>query len=149
MSVSKTLLIAACAAFASAGAFAGELDNVSGPQGLIVRQDAQGNREVFKAALSTNVASQAQAAQAIVEFVKPENQISSVQVGTELDQATSINSWYCGYNPYYANYGYYSYAYYYGYNQYSYYYPYYGYNYGGYNYYYYYASYYNYGGWRW
>lgn len=117
-------------------AHANELDPVASlPSALVVRESADGQREVFKAqAVVTNDAQALQAAQAL----RTEDKIS-VKNGTELDQTSSQNSWCYWRNPYY------SYGYYYGYysSGYSYYYyptyAYYGY--GGYSYYYYYYRY--------
>jgi hypothetical protein len=113
-------------------AVAGELDGVtqgSAPQGLIVRVDASGNREVFKAGGA--VANDADAAQAVATFVKNENLIAHVASASELDRSSSSEAWffwpgssYYGYSYWYANYSYNywpCYRWNYGYYNYSYY----------------------------
>lgn len=141
-------IFAAALALAGFAAFAGELDLPNGqklPQGIVVRVDANGNEEVFKAdgAKVTNDAS----AKAVVDsFVKVENKIAISSAKGELDQGSSSPAWFwggrgwgCGYYGYGCG-GYYNYGgYYYNYYGYNYnYYPCYGYNYGGYGYRYYY-----------
>ena len=91
------------------------------PKGLIVRQDAMGNDTVYKADLDT-VRDEADAKQAIADFVKPENQVAGARPLSELDQTTSTQAWYYWYTPQY-NYNYY---YYYSYNYTYNYQPYYG-----------------------
>ena len=121
---------------------AGELDRTGPavPQGLIVRVDNSGNREVFKAQGTNSVTDAATAADSASTFVQAENKIATVVPASELDQTSSDGAWYYWYNYSYSNYS----SYYYGYN-------YYGYNYyyrpcynwynAGYNYYNYYRRY--------
>ena len=121
----------------SVAAFGGELDPNAplAPQGLIVREDALGNREVFKAGFAQAVTDSQTAERAVADYIKSENLVANVRQGGELDQTTSQEAWYCWYNPYY------SYGYYYSnswYGSYYSYYPSYNYWYGGYNYSYYY-----------
>ncbi|HXH76184.1 MAG TPA: hypothetical protein VNJ08_14535 [Bacteriovoracaceae bacterium] len=130
------LLLAAL--FLSASVQATELDPSTAniPQEIVVREDAQGNREVFKVAPKANVGD-ADAAVAVVEnFVKASNKVSTVVAAGELDRTSSTEAWYYYYN---FNVGY-NYGYNYSYNWYGSNYnysPYYSYNYGHYNYYYY------------
>jgi hypothetical protein len=141
MKLFATLMIG-LASLTALSASAGELDAIGAPQGLIVREDAQGNREVFKADVAAPVTDSKSAEFALKSFVKPENLIKAVKPSSELDQTTSEGAWYSNYNNYYYSSYYYSYYY----SSYSYnYYPCYGYSYGGYSYYYYsynYSSYY-------
>lgn len=134
MKALSLLVLGAAMTFTGAYAQDGELDPQIAPQEIIVRVDAQGNREIFKVAVKSDVKDDASAASVIATFVKAENKVdASISLG-ELDQTTSTDSWYFYYNPYY------SYGYNFGYNYYGYNYnyrPYYNYNYGNYNYYYY------------
>jgi hypothetical protein len=116
------------------------------PQGLIVRINADGVADVFRAAGTESVTDQTSAAAAAAVFVQPANQIQNVKPLSELDKVSSdgacyywprygFNRGYGGYGNGFGcgnNYGYYwgGYNYYYNpcYNWYS----------GGYNYYYYY-----------
>ena len=119
----------------AAPAFAGELDRATAgaPQGVIVRVDASGNREVFKADLSAKVASDKTAQDAVTKFINADNRIAKVSPSTELDRTSSNEAWYYWNNPNYYS-SYYSYSYYnYSYN----YYPCYNWNYSNYSYYYY------------
>ena len=114
----------------------GELDPQVIPQEIIVRVDAQGNREIFKVAVKSDVKTDEAAADAVATFVKENNKVQTVVAESELDRTTSKDSWYYYYTPSY----YYNYNYNFGYNYYGYNYnytPYYYYNYGYYNYYYY------------
>jgi hypothetical protein len=99
-------------ALASASAFAGELDrnpSASVPRGVIVREDAAGNREVYRSDLEAAPTTDAAAAEAVAIAVNPENRIANVIAGTELDRTSSTEAWYCWNTPYY--YGGYNYAY--------------------------------------
>ncbi len=123
-------------AFALAATFstaqATELDQVHGaaPQGLIVRTDAQGNREVFKA--SAEVANQAAAEQLAPALTTTENKVQDVKAQSELDRESSNEAWFYYWNNWNWCYGY-------NYFGYTYYYrPVYNWYWGGYNYYYYY-----------
>ena len=128
------LVLGTILTIAGAHAQVGELDPQVAPEELIVRVDAQGNREVFKVVAKSNVENDQAAAEAVASFVKAANKVSTVVAESELDRVSSTDSWYYCYNPYFS-YGYnYGYSYY-GYNYY--YTPYYSYNYGYYNYYYY------------
>ncbi len=113
---------------------ASELDpQIMVPQEIIVREDASGNRQVFKVSDKKEVSDADSAIKAIDTFVTAENQVTSVLAENELDRTTSTEAWYYYYTPRW--YGY-NYGYYYG--GYNYYYrPYYNYSYGYYNYYYY------------
>jgi hypothetical protein len=125
--------IAFVLAVSFSAAQAGELDAIQGsaPQGLIVRADSQGHREIFKAEVKNAVQDQDAAARATSEFVKAENKIQDLKPAGELDRVTSHEAWYYWYNTnYYYGYYYYGYNYYYR--------PCYSWYYGGYNYYYYY-----------
>jgi hypothetical protein len=117
-------------------ASAGELDSSApvAPQGVIVRVDASGTREVFKANVTTQVSSDQAAAAAVSQFVSTENAVAKVSPASELDRTSSNEAWYYWYNPsYYSSY-YYSYSY----SNYSYnYYPCYNWSYGSYSYYFY------------
>ena len=109
-----TFLILASSAFSLATAtatFAGELDNTVGaaPQGLVVRVDASGNREMFKADMTTKVTDEATAADTNTRFVKNENRIAKVAPASELDRSTSTEAWYYWYAPSYMGSYYYSY----------------------------------------
>ena len=111
-----------------------ELDPQIVPEEIIVRVDAEGNREVFKVAVKNDVQNDEAAAEAIATFVNDSNKIVTVVADSELDRVSSTDSWYFYYYPYY------SYNYSFGYNYYGYNYnyrPYYNYSYGYYNYYYY------------
>jgi hypothetical protein len=115
---------------------AGELDPQpsSAPQGLIVRVNEHGLRQVFKAGDVRSV-NDAQSAEASVKAnVVAQNLLTDVQQVSELDRVTSNQAWYYWWNPYYSNY-------FYGYNYlgYNYFYrPWYTWAFNGYNYYYYY-----------
>ena len=127
-------LMLGLASLTALSASANELDAIGAPQGLIVRQDAVGNREVFKANFDQAVTNTASAKLAVEKFVTAENLIGAVQSASELDQTSSQGAWCSNYNNSY--YGSYYYSYYYSYSYYNYY-PSYGYSYGGYSYYYY------------
>jgi hypothetical protein len=124
---------------AAPAAFAGELDvTPSAPQGIIVRVDGNGTREVFKAALEAKIVDSQAAATATSQFVTEANRIQKVKSASELDRTSSNEAWCYWYSPsYYGSY-YYSYSY----ANYSYsYYPTYSWNWGAYSYYYYYYHY--------
>jgi hypothetical protein len=137
-----TLALLAALAFAgvsSNAVTAHELDNSPAvTPGLIVREDAQGNREVFKASGATQVENAETAAAANASFLTEANRIADVSPGTELDRASSSESWCYWYAPSYPGYYYYTYSTYrYGNPYYVSYYPTYYYNAYGYRYYYY------------
>ena len=123
---------------------ASELDPVvNAPAGVIVRENADGVKAVYKAELGTFVQNAEQAQDANREFVKSANRINDVANGTELDNTSSNESWcywtsysptyyYRSYSPYYYTYNYYGYS--------NYYYPSYRYTYSGYTYTYYYRN---------
>jgi hypothetical protein len=121
-------LLIGAALFFSMSAGAQELDPkvVLVPE-IIVREDAQGNREVFKVSEKVDVKDATDAVNAINSFVKPKNKIAKVILASELDQTSSTEAWYFwGWN--------------YGYHWYGtnfWYQPYFNYNFGFYNYYYY------------
>ncbi len=117
-----------------------ELDAIGAPHGLIVREDAKGNRVVFKANVEKAVKSDASAEAALATFVTPENKLAKVDATSELDQTSSNGAWYYGYYYYPTYFSPYYYSYYYSYSYYNYY-PSYAYYYGGYNYSYYYYNY--------
>lgn len=132
-----TVALAIASLYAAAPATAGELDRAvsSAPQGLIVRVDASGNREVFKAELSAPVASDAVAAKVAAQFATEANRVSSLAPASELDRSSSSEAWY--YWPSSSYLGGYSYSYWsYGYSWN--YYPCYSWNWSNYSYYYYY-----------
>jgi len=119
MKLIKTALLLSAFSMAS---YASELDPTPArPNSVVVREDAQGNREVFKADLTDAVTTDAQAAAAL-QVLTDANKVT-VLPGSELDQGSSQEAWY-----------YWNYGYGYGYNGYS---SYYGYSYRGYSYYYY------------
>ncbi len=130
----KTLSLAAALFCLIGTAFASELDpQVNVPQEIIVREDLNGKREVFKVSQKTEVSDADSAMAAVETFVTTENKVSSVIPQGELDRTTSTEAWYYYYMPtwYSYNYGYY-------YGGFNYYYrPYFYYNFGYYNYYYY------------
>ncbi len=137
----RFLQVAALGLFAGfSAAQATELDPkpAQRPSALIVREDANGQRVVFKSDLSTAVNSDEAAVQALAKLD------ASKQVATrssELDDGSSTEAWYSYYGSTYGygyNYGY-NYNYYYGYRPYGYYntyyyYPTYSYYYGSYRY---------------
>ena len=134
-----TLGTLACLAglMAATTAFAGELDSAvsSAPQGLVVRVDAQGNREVFKADSAAKVTSDATAEAVAAEYAVAAHQVAKIAPASELDRTTSSEAWYYWYAPTY--YGSYYYTYWntgYSWN----YYPCYRWYWQGYNYFYYY-----------
>ncbi|MBS1983928.1 MAG: hypothetical protein JST16_07125 [Bdellovibrionales bacterium] len=129
-----TGLVAAC----SLSAFAGELDLPNGealPTGIMVRTDANGNREVFQTKMSDAVKTDAQAVAAIEGFAKDSNKLDVATGSNELDNSSTA-AWYW-WPTYGYGYGYYGYNYY-GYNYF--YQPCYSYYYGGFNYAYYYYN---------
>ncbi len=101
-------------------AFANELDpTFQTPEGVIVRENEKGVKEVFKAALG-EITNNVTAESAVKEFVKPENAISNVTPGSELDLTSSDEQWHSwnsscyysnsyshswDYSPYYYSYG--------------------------------------------
>lgn len=107
------------------------------PSEIIVREDAHGNREVFKVAEKSDVSDAKSAIEAINIFVKADNKVSTVVAESELDHVSSTEAWYYFFNNSWFGFNYtYNYGYnFYGYNYY--YQPYFYYNYGYYNYYYY------------
>ena len=119
----------------SVSAQATELDPtpVSVPQEIVVREDASGNREVFKVADQIGVSDVTSAVAVVENYVTAENKVSAVVAEGELDRVSSTEAWYYwGYSNWYG----YNYSYnYYG-RSYNYR-PYYSYNYLSYNYYYY------------
>lgn len=133
----KKSAIAILGLFVAAGAMASELDAPAPadvPNALVVRVDASGKREVFKANLKAAVKSD-EAAQEALAAVADANRITP-KAGSELDKTSSQEAWCYYYNPYY--YGSYSYGYSYAYYGYSYWYrPTYSYCGGAYSYYYY------------
>ena len=119
-------------------AHAGELDNSPAfTHGLIVRVNAQGAREVFKADLAAQVENASDAVAANTQFVTEANRVAHVVAGSELDRTSSSEAWCYWHAP--AYYGGYYYTYNYGYAYNIGYYPTYytGAYYGGYQYYYY------------
>lgn len=115
------------------------------PKGLLVREDAQGNRVVFRADEAAKVSNTQDAEKAIQALAVDANRVTPV-AKDELDQVTSQEAWYYYYYPTYPSYGYYPYGYYYNYSCYWYgsyynYYPYYYYPWGGYSWYYYWRPY--------
>jgi len=115
------------------------------PEGVLVRVDAKGNREVFREDLGQKELSKTEIQALAEKIATPENALTVKEVAgeAELDQTTSSEAWYwysyynVGYYPYYNNYyGYYYNNYYYNYYP-SYYWTGY-YNYSPYSYYYYY-----------
>lgn len=121
------LKLVLAALLASGSVFATELDPVSPAQEIIVREDAQGNREVFKVSSKLGVEDAASAEAAIKSFVTTSNKVNNVVPASELDRVTSTEAWYYwGWN-YACNW--YGYSYYYR--------PYYNWSWGHYNYYWY------------
>jgi hypothetical protein len=125
--IQKAALALAVVAF---GAQANELDPTPAqrPTALVVRTDAAGKSEVFKADLVASVANDAQAL-AAAQSLSDANKVQP-KLGSELDNDSSSEAWY-----YWGGYYGYSYAYSYrswGYNYY--YYPTYSYCYGPYTY---------------
>ena len=115
---------------------AGELDQggVSAPRGLIVRVDASGNREAFKADYAAKVSDDSAAAEAAAEFAHDQNRVTPVAAAGELDRTSSSEAWFYWSAPTY--FGGYTYSYWnYGYSWN--YYPCYRWNWGSYSYYYY------------
>lgn len=113
------------------------------PQGVIVREDNAGNKDVFKTNVE-KIADEATATNAMTESVTPENVISNIKVGNELDLTTSDEQWHrwasaflyaTGYSPNYYTYNCYHVT--------NYYYPSYRWSYGSYSYTHYSHSYYN------
>jgi hypothetical protein len=96
----------------SVPALASELDgSPSGaPRGVIVREDGQGRREVFRADLAAPTTDD-EAATAAAVATRPENLIANVRPSSELDRASSTEAWYSWYNPYYYGGFTYQYAY--------------------------------------
>ncbi len=127
-------LMIALASLTALSASANELDAIGAPQSLIVREDALGNREVYKADVTAPVADAQSAKLALQTFVVPANLLAAVANSSELDQTTSNGAWCSNQNNNY--YSSYYYSYYYSYSYYNYY-PCYGYSSGGYSYYYY------------
>ncbi len=119
---------------------ADELDPVaSAPQGLVVRVDAQGKREIYKVALPNGVVSSDKAAVEVIQkSLTNDAKVESVLPHSELDDVTSNESWHWFRRTVNAISSYYSYTYRHHNYHYSYY-PSYSYNYGGYNYNYYYT----------
>jgi hypothetical protein len=128
-------LIALCVL--SVNVFATELDPQTAPAEIVVREDAQGNREVFTVSESMNVADAASAEAVVATYVEKAAPLAGIVAESELDRTTSKNSWYYWYGNF--NWGYnWNWGYTYNCYGYNYYYrPYYSYNYGYYNYYYY------------
>jgi len=131
-------------------AMASELDPVVAlPGALIVRENAQGQQEVFKAG-DVAVKSDADALAAIAKFATKDNRVSNLaqsQSAGELDRVSSDESWCFWWSgSSYRTYSYHSYSSYSSYRYVNYYYPSYNYSYGGYSYSYYYprSSYYYY-----
>jgi hypothetical protein len=101
-------LLLACAA----PAMAGELDaNTHFSHGLIVRVNAQGAREVFKADVTSQVETADDAVAANAKFLKDANRIAQVSPGSELDRTSSSEAWFYWYAPAYTGYYYYTYNY--------------------------------------
>ncbi len=78
-------------------AFSSELDPVAvaAPQGVIVRVNADGSQDVFKAELKNGVVdTDAAAIDALKANIKDANKLESVVPSNELDQVSSDNSWY-------------------------------------------------------
>lgn len=134
MSIKSLLAIAATGVLMVSTATAGELDRVqSAPQGLIIREDAQGNKEVFRDN-GAKVTDAAALEKAVSNSVVEGNKIAKVVKESELDRTTSSEAWFWGwgwgYGYGWGNY----YGYYYG-GYANYYYPaYWGGWYGGYRY---------------
>jgi hypothetical protein len=130
MAIVSTLL-----ATSAVTASAGELDGTTAaPHGIIVRVDANGNREVFKADMAARVASDKSAADAASQFVTDANRVAQVTPASELDRTSSTEAWCYWYAPsYYGSYYYSYYSYNYSWN----YYPSYSWNWYNYSYYYY------------
>ena len=129
-------ILATALAALAAPAMANELDHAAGsaPQALIVREDASGNREVFKANPQGQVTDAAAAEKVATQFATEANRIAQVMPSSELDRSASSEAWYSWYSPYYSG------SYYYSYQSYNYswnYYPCYSWNWSSYRYYYY------------
>lgn len=119
-----TRLLTALALFACVSVHATELDPATAPNEIIVREDAHGNREIFKVNSHVNVNDKASAAEAIENFVVADNKVTSVVRHGELDRTSSTEAWYFWNNWYGCNWGGYP----------VYYQQYYSWNYGFYNY---------------
>ncbi|MGK5082779.1 hypothetical protein WDW37_05685 [Bdellovibrionota bacterium FG-1] len=114
MSLTKigTLTMFILSTLGAASVFASsELDRTSAaaPHGLVVRKDASGTVEFFKADVSAKVNSDAQASEAATQFAKDENRIAKVAPSSELDRSSSSEAWYYWYAPSYIGSYYYSY----------------------------------------
>jgi len=117
--------------------YATELDPSVAPAEIVVREDAQGRREVFTVTETVNVQNDATAQEIVANYVEKAQPIANVVAESELDRSTSTNSWYYWWvNWNWGNNWNWGYGWnYYGYNYY--YRPYYSWNCGYYNYYYY------------
>lgn len=107
------LFAASALILGAVSASANELDPVApnAPEALIVRENAQGEREIFKAGLKAEVNDAAAAKKAVENFVTNDNRVQDIQQGTELDQVSSDDSWHYWYD-YSYSYRPYSYTYY-------------------------------------
>jgi hypothetical protein len=118
----------------SASVQATELDPtpVGAPNEIIVREDASGNREVFKVAQQVGVTDDEAAIAVIENYVTADNKVETLVAESELDQVSSTEAWYYwGRNWYGYNYSYNWYGHIYHYR------PYFSYNYRSYSYFYY------------
>ncbi len=140
MSIKSLLVIAATGVLMVSTAQAHELDRVqSAPQGLIVREDAQGNKEFFRDNGTVKITSEAAAAELAKTAAVDSNKIAAPAIElSELDRTTSNEAWFYywgagwgwgGYGWGYPSY----YGLYYG-GYYNYYYPAYAWGWGGYRY---------------
>jgi hypothetical protein len=145
----KFLIPALVLAVSGFGAQASEFDNeipsaeeIGAPAALIVREDAEGNRSVFRADKLPKKLKSKKARLAFAKKIAADeaNLVETPETASEFDSSSGREAWSWGYYPrggYYYNYWYYS-SYSYSYYNYYSYYPTYSYSWSGYRWYYYY-----------